>query len=173
MFSVVFSQGESIGTSWSSGRTVSSWRSSSSPSCPSLPNRSVFPTWTTRIQIRNAQHIRSLVPWFTLELWFGPSLPKFHPEMYPSHVSPLYVQLSQGLTFQKWKTRSGLLKHELSVLIMMSDNQTVVFTLTFFDARYVRFLAGNNLVAENLSIRMDSSWMTFLSNSSRLVLAGD
>ena len=39
--------GECTGTSWSSGRTVSSWRSSSSLSCPSLPNRSV-PTsdWT-------------------------------------------------------------------------------------------------------------------------------
>lgn len=97
----------------------------------------------------------------------GTSLPKFHPEMCPSHV---YVQLSQGLTLQKWKTRSGLLKHELSVFV---DNQTVVFTLTFFDARYVRFLAGDNFVAENLSIRMDTSWMTFLSNSSRLVLAGD
>ena len=40
---VFFSSGECIGTSWSSGRTASSWRSSSSPSCPSSPNRSVRP----------------------------------------------------------------------------------------------------------------------------------
>lgn len=69
-------------------------------------------------------------PWFTLELWFRHSLPKFHSAVHPSHVSCQYVWLSQDLTLHKW-CRAVLCETQGLSIFVDLDQTVLVFALTF------------------------------------------